>query len=427
VGILDAPPGLRPYRDSVFGGRPIVCSRPNGFTLNTGNLSNGTDTSGNYRYMHKVLVDCSDIRLVYANYYNGVSFTANAITVKAAIEYPAVAAVGNGGQTGAKLRAWFKGVRSFTLDPAAWIVSDPIAIDLTAGQIIYTRTYVSVASAGMVWPVDLYTKSGNWEGATRGAPATDLVDSSGSTIAQSTEAGFGPVAIIGTPKSGRPGVIGIVGDSISYGSGDTDPNGMGFAQRAVLAANLPYMNVAKPGEKATDIATTPTEFLKLRMVSTMACTKVIEGYSRNDWANSRTLAQIQADKLTIWGWFYARNIPVYAWTSIPGTTSTDSWATVGNQTTVAGESVRLTLNAWIRDGAPIDATTRAAVVVGTSSNVLRIGAATHPVAAYWELADTVESARDSGKWKASYTADGTHPNATGHAAMAAGVVTANLA
>jgi hypothetical protein len=211
VGILDAPPGLRPYRDSVFGGRPIVCSRPNGFTLNTGNLSNGTDTSGNYRYMHKVLVDCSDIRLVYANYYNGVSFTANAITVKAAIEYPAVAAVGNGGQTGAKLRAWFKGVRSFTLDPAAWIVSDPIAIDLTAGQIIYTRTYVSVASAGMVWPVDLYTKSGNWEGATRGAPATDLVDSSGSTIAQSTEAGFGPVAIIGTPKSGRPGVIGIVG------------------------------------------------------------------------------------------------------------------------------------------------------------------------------------------------------------------------
>jgi hypothetical protein len=202
---------------------------------------------------------------------------------------------------------------------------------------------------------------------------------------------------------------------------------MGFAQRAVLAANLPYMNVAKPGEKATDIATTPTEFLKLRMVSTMACTKVIEGYSRNDWANSRTLAQIQADKLTIWGWFYARNIPVYAWTSIPGTTSTDSWATVGNQTTVAGESVRLTLNAWIRDGAPIDATTRAAVVVGTSSNVLRIGAATHPVAAYWELADTVESARDSGKWKASYTADGTHPNATGHAAMAAGVVTANLA
>lgn len=426
LGAAKAYSGPKPYRDSIFGGRPIVCSRPNGFTLNTGNLSNGTDTSANYRYMHKVLIDCSDIRLVYANYYNATSFTANAITVKAALEYPALSAIGNGGQTGSKLRAWFKGVRSFTLDPAAWIVSDPIPVDLTAGQIIYTRTYVSVASAGMVWPVDLYTKSSNWEGATRGAPATDLADSGGTTIAQSTEAGFGPVAIIGTPRSGRPGVIGIVGDSISYGSGDTDPNGMGFVQRALLAANLPYMNVAKPGEKATDIASVPTDFFKLRMVSTMACTKVIEGYSRNDWANARTLAQVQADKLTIWGWFYARNIPVYAWTSLPGTTSTDTWATVGNQSAIAGESVRLGLNAWIRDGAPIDATTRAAVAVGTSSNVLRIGAATHPVGAYFETADAVESGRDSGKWKASYTGDGTHPNATGHAALAAVVDTTKL-
>jgi lysophospholipase L1-like esterase len=45
----------------------------------------------------------------------------------------------------------------------------------------------------------------------------------------------------------------------------------------------------------------------------------------------------------------------------------------------------------------------------------------------FETADTVETTRNSGKWKSpGYTADGTHPSATGHAAMAGAVTTSVL-
>jgi hypothetical protein len=63
-----------------------------------------------------------------------------------------------------------------------------------------------------------------------------------------------------------------------------------------------------------------------------------------------------------------------------------------------------------------------------ASDVLLSG---HPVSAYFEVADTVETARDSGIWKAGYvyTTDGVgvHPSATGHAAMAAAINTALFA
>lgn len=415
----------RPYRRTIFQGLPVVTSRPNGQNLNTGNLSNGTDTSGNYRYLHQCLVGASDICLVYGNYYSGGTPGPNSITVTAAVENPTAATQNNNGQTGAKLQVTWGGAPSVTIQPGGIVVSDPIPMRLPAGQYLATRTYVSVSAAGQKWPVDLYTIQGSWEGATRGAPATDLTMSSTTTIGQSTEAGYGPIAVIGTPFTARTPCVGLVGDSILYGSGDTNPNGMGFAVRALAAANIPYISVAKPGEQASSV-NTEAGFQK-RMALTAACTAVIEEYGQNDRANGRTLAQIQADRLTLWGYYADRGIKVYATTNTPNTTSTDSWATTTNQTLTSSESIRTQLNDWLRDGAPIDATSKAAVPRGTTSNVLRAGSPGHPLVGYIEVADTVETARNSGIWKASYTGDGTHPNATGHAAAASAIPTAKLA
>lgn len=50
-----------------------------------------------------------------------------------------------------------------------------------------------------------------------------------------------------------------------------------------------------------------------------------------------------------------------------------------------------------------------------------MGEPAHPLVGFFELADLAESARNSGRWRPSYTADGIHPNATGAATMSAGI------
>jgi lysophospholipase L1-like esterase len=131
-----------------------------------------------------------------------------------------------------------------------------------------------------------------------------------------------------------------------------------------------------------------------------------------------------------WGSLAAFGVPIYQTTITPQTTSSDAWATVNNQTVASAgnETARLAANAWLRDGAPISASPAAGGTVAAvgASGVLRAGQTGHPLAGIIEVADLAESARDSGKWKAGYTGDGTHPNATGAAALAAALVPATL-
>ena len=63
-------------------------------------------------------------------------------------------------------------------------------------------------------------------------------------------------------------------------------------------------------------------------------------------------------------------------------------------------------------------------VGAVGGTVLRAGAVGHPLAGYIEVADTVESARNSGLWKAGYSGDGTHPNTVGATAIAAALPSA---
>jgi hypothetical protein len=436
AGLLD-PPALTKqqgdarypsYHDSIFNRLPIVASRPNGFSVNSVNLSDGTNTSANFRTGHVFTTDCTDLRFVFGNHYNGDTLGPNQITVKLGVEVPFVSAVGNGGQVGAILRTYFRGSLSATLDPGGFAITEPLPVVAKAGQRVYLHTNVSVATVGQKWPLDLYTLGSNWEGATKGAPAADLSLTSG--IAQTTEPAYSPIAILGTPIGGnRPIVVALVGDSIGYGSGDS-VNSVGFLVRAMNSAGIAYMQTCKPGEKAFDRNTSGFTYPSPRMSESIACTHAIEEYGRNDWANARTLAQTQADKLMIAAAYANRGVKVWATTQVPGTSSTDSWATTTNQTPTAYESVRLALNTWIRAGLPIDPSTKAAVAVGTAG-ALTAGQTGHPYVGYFEVADTVETARNSGLWKVTgssfgFTIDGTHPSPTGHAAMAAAIDTTKL-
>lgn len=89
-----------------------------------------------------------------------------------------------------------------------------------------------------------------------------------------------------------------------------------------------------------------------------------------------------------------------------------TWATTANQTVANStkEANRVQLNGWLRSGAPIVA--GAAVAAGTQG-ATTAGQSGHPLYGLWEITDRVETARDSGIWKAGYTSDGLHPNSTG--------------
>lgn len=152
-------------------------------------------------------------------------------------------------------------------------------------------------------------------------------------------------------------------------------------------------------------------------------------YGRNDVTGGQTLAQVQATLLSLWSGAAARGCKVFQTTITPRTTTTDNFLTLANQTADATDPVRVALNTWIRAGSPIDPGTLAAVAVGTSGALLA-GATNHPLYAntaaplgYVEVADTVESARNSGLWKViGTTATGNVTNGSPNVTLTAGAM-----
>lgn len=373
----------------------------------------GVQTAGvTSRVRHRITVDARDLRLAYGNWQNPESSaTPGTITVKAALEI-----------AGVIYPLFFGGQRTVTLDYLASATSDPLAVDVPKGTVVYSRQYITGAS-GFIPSYSTISSNG-------GQVSGDSADSG--TIADSYVFTLGPQNIIGTvTEADFARTVWRIGDSIAAGSGDNSGNYEftgspsltqvgGFMSRALNGA-FGNLCVAYGSDAVWKfIGNGLHHRLKVAGVAKYA----IDNYGTNDCADGRTAAQIEADLVTLWRMLRARGVTPYRCTMTPRSNSTDSWATVGNQTQRSDDLPRVVVNNWIRDGAPIDATSLAPVAVGTSSNVLRMGATGHPCAGYFEVADTVESARDSGKWAASMTSDGVHPNAAAHALMAAAVNTA---
>ncbi|MDN4173902.1 hypothetical protein QWY28_13155 [Nocardioides sp. SOB77] len=325
----------------------------------------------------------------------------DSITVGASVEAPTSANVSDAAVPAANIYpVSFNGADKVVIKPGGFALSDPIPLAATAGQWIYTRTNVS-ASAGQKWPIGLTasqavpSNEGNAVGQdSRGAVVSNVHSGGG--------AGYSPVAIVGVPTGATAFLptVGILGDSIDYGSGD-GPNDLGWAVRLCVAEGLGYVQAAVPGDRANTFLTSPVT-TRGRYALLAGCTHVLEGFGVNDSNAGRTTAQIQADRLRIWTDLHRRGIKVIGRTITPRTTSTDGWTTTAGQAVIATSGqdvVRRDFNAWLRDGAPIDATTKAVTSVGDATNVLRAGDDEHPLDAVWDAAAAVETSPTSGLWK----------------------------
>ncbi len=404
MGLLDAP--VKRIATPVNG---IATRAHPALYLSGATLSDGIVTGGNFRLKHKVIWAAHNLQIAYTNWYNlsaseGVG--PNAITVRASIEWP----------VGTYIPVWFNGLRDVTIQPGQTVWCDVLGIDLPFGGDLWTRSYVTVASVGMKWPLVIQTVAVNGEGATQSAAEVDKTTST--TIAVTNTVGFGPSMIRATPRRAGVPVVALIGDSVMAGHTVSPIDNTGWVVDA-LGDTCCTIQLSYPGGGVAQWTNDPLQNTTAASVSRRkalldGATHAMVGLGRNQ-LNS----VVKENLLNIWNWCVARGMVPRQTTITPLTTSTDAWATVENQTVgnVAGvEDNRVALNTWLRDGAPI---VNGAVVATGTNPAVRIGQSGHPLVGYVDTANAVESALNSGKWKAGYTGDGTHPNATAEASMRA--------
>jgi len=206
-----------------------------------------------------------------------------------------------------------------------------------------------------------------------------------------------PIAIIG--MSSDP-AIGVYGDSISVGRGDTADVGVPLQGHLGRAFGGVYAtgHVGVSGDRMSAFLAGGSK----RMLLAQYFTHVAVNMGINDITNGSSAATVASDTNAVVALFSPK--PVALCTLSPVTTSTDTWATTANQTPVATNGVRITENTRRLAGVP-----GAKVIYDVNQAV-----------------ETVASP-ESGIWKApNYTTDGTHPAAIGYKAEAAAINVAML-
>lgn len=372
-------------------------------------LSNGTDTGCYTRIRHNILGDAQMVRLVYSNWWWRESAAVtdeagpNAITVRAAIERP----------DGTKIPVFFNGSRDVVIQPGANAVSDPVAVDVKyddASAFVYSRNYVTVTS-GQKFPLNQYvvTASNAQDQMDIGTTTTDKTLTG--TGASAAGQGFGPTIVLGNRPvaSRRKPLVAIVGDSIPWGNDDTTTGAdaglkdRGFVNRALETAVIPYVKIAAGGDSPSYFNQFTKSQYRRGLITGSEYAIFYASINRIRLGDS--FATVQADALAMWNWLAARGMKVYACTIGPKTTSSNGWTTTGAQTLDTYNANRVLFNDWIR-------TTPA------------------PLTGYFEVADVMETARNSGIWKVdgagSYTTDGLHPKTSMHKLMAAAIDTSVL-
>jgi hypothetical protein len=378
--------------------RPLVIAS-NGFA--GGGASGATGVAGTGEKLHTVGIDASDLRMIYSNFLASTGVDADGPAA-----YPIKAGLKVGGTI---YRAPFRGVASINLDPGGVAITDPLAVEVAAGAQIYSRTFVNSTT----WRPNTasFTGTGGFTN------TTDLTDPGAAAIADATKWMLAPSAVIGLPRDVRARAFAIVGDSIAAGVADTNAFGGtkadgstgGWVARA-LYGKAGWLNVAVPSDSGYSFLA--SHFRRMALFDYV--TDVICQYGTNDLYNAaRSTAQLQADWAALWKLFTRRGLRVWQSTLLPRTTDTAGTTPF----TDGKEANRVAANTWLRAGAPLDATALTPVAVGTSGALLA-GQAGHPVVGIIEVADAIETSRNSGVWKTGYTVDGVHPVGAGAAPAA---------
>ena len=331
------------------------------------------------------------LRLVYGAWVVGsltnsapyVETATDPITIAASVEYP----------EGVFHQVKFGGATSRLIASGDTAESDELAVHIPEGAQFWVRTWQDAGSGSIIYSQyinALHESQVAFESGVSG----DFTDKTmGGTIeAQSIISSIGPIAVIGRTKKSA---ICILGDSRSVGQGDVMDNTLATGNVArSLGAGVAYAHLGRAGEKVADLATSNSRRVALAQAY---CSDVILAEGINDINGGATADDVKGNVETVVSEFGA--LPVYVCTIEPRTTSTDNWSTLENQTLSANNAERVTHNDRVRAGS----------IVGA--------------AGYFDLADAVESSRNSGLWRVNgsafgFTGDGLHQSPNGYRVQA---------
>jgi len=345
------------------------------FACSTNNTTNKQTMS---RTRHTATQTITKLALVYPNWYiNAGAETGSGgiATIKCSLEL----------SDGTIVPVKFGGLDRGIAQDLTNITTDMTTVNITKGDFFYVRTYWVGAAAGIWYPFAGGAAAANTSDVFAfGVTTTDLTG--GGTITSGGSPGlvYGPLAIIG--QTSNKSVM-IVGDSKAAGLQEvTDYSLRQGPQARTFNAQVATANFAHSGDRGQDFANAAnTNLIAVSQYFTHVCI----AFGINDLnGGGLTAAQLLTQIKTIVAKFPNNSIIVC--TLEPNTTSTDTWATVANQTPVASNAQRVIFNNTLRaNGIP---------------GVDHIA----------DIADVVESSRDSGKWIANgtasfYTGDGLHP------------------
>lgn len=352
---------------------------------------------GAYRYLqtrspHFSPVAITALRVVLPNWYvvragTGIETgTGGTVTFTASVEYPA----------GTFTQIKFSGaVTSHAVADLTSIISDEVAVAIPAGALYWIRVWANY-TAGIPFDTNSSANYDSTNGQATKVSIGSITDQtmSGTVTNTSADLTWTPVGILA--RTASKSVL-SAGDSRLFGINDTAPvNSSQF--RGVLDPSLgPSVGIVNGGVAAISLQYWLTGNARQIEMAGYASSFISE-FGINDMNNGRTAAQIIANQQLLAALV---GKPTFLTTLPPWTTGAWTLADGSDQTVKSFEAQRVAYNTAVRAG-----------IAG--------------IAGYFEIADQVESARNSGKWKApGYTTDGIHESSTANEAIrASGAVSA---
>lgn len=309
------------------------------------------------------------------------------MTCTASIEYPA----------GTFTQQTWSSATSVIMADGTIAFGDYITIPggIPANTTFWARLFCT-SSGGVLY----FNGQNSFFGEATNAAVSGLSDQTMGGTISNTQTGYGlpPIAVLG--QTTNPSVV-VVGDSIAYGvqdieDGSSNINGYN-GKKGIITRSLgsvPFLNLSNSSEVAQFWIARATA----RKLLIPKGSELIDELGTNDiYINGRSATQVISDKQGIAA--LARVGQKVYWTTLtpndtdPGTPSA-AFTTLGQQTPVTGDSVRVTFNGDLRAGG----------IAGMTG--------------FYDITTVLESSLNSGLWVVTPTppyTTGLHPTVSGYA------------
>lgn len=146
--------------------------------------------------------------------------------------------------------------------------------------------------------------------------------------------------------------IGCIGDSHFAQNSDSPSNADSGGRVGHVAKSIANTHgciyASSGGTSAFGHASSPAE-MALELVRGRITHAYMDLVCNDVFLTGATVAQVQQNVLNVAAPFMADGIPIYIETPYPRTTSSNGWIDLAGQSTIAGESVRLTIVSWLQN------------------------------------------------------------------------------